>query len=118
MQGRYINHQAMRARGAKERITSVTSFRPKSTFIRDDTELRTVRPVSDLSELYYGFAEYRLKIMEKRVRAERQKMQAQHRAGKAMDTLGHKEFLNEMIRFVEQSNHELVEESKVQKGVI
>ncbi|PVI00285.1 hypothetical protein DM02DRAFT_527362 [Periconia macrospinosa] len=118
LQGRYITHQALRAHGGKERITSVTSFRPKSAFIRDDTELRTVRPVSDLSELYYGFAEYRLEILEKRIQAERQKMQARHQAGDAMDTLGHKEFLGEMIRFVEQSDRELVEESKVQKGVI
>ncbi|PVH91173.1 hypothetical protein DM02DRAFT_546313, partial [Periconia macrospinosa] len=32
LQGRYVTHQAMRARGGKERITSVTSFRPKSPF--------------------------------------------------------------------------------------
>ena len=64
LQGRYITHQALRALGAKERITAVTSWRPRSPFVKDNSELRTVRPVSDLTELYYDFAEYRLEIME------------------------------------------------------
>ncbi|CAI6341639.1 unnamed protein product [Periconia digitata] len=118
LQGRYILHQAMRARGAQERITSVTSFRPKSALAPDDTELRTVRPVSNLSELYYDFAEYRLKMMEERVEAEREKMRAHRVRGDAMDTLEHKEFLGKMVRFAEQSDRELVEEGKVQKGYI
>ena len=80
--------------------------------------LQTVRPVSDLSELYYGFAEYRLKIMEERIRAEREKLTAHHASGGAMDTLGHKEFLEEVIRLASQTQGELVEECKVQKGHI
>lgn len=96
----------------------MTSFRPKSAFARDDTVLRTVRPVSNLSELYYDFAEYRLEMMEERVRAERQKIKARHKGGDAMDMLGHKEFLGDMIRFAAQSDMELVEESKVSKGSI
>jgi hypothetical protein len=36
LQGRYIEHQALPA---------VTSFRPQSPFVRDDSMLRTVRPV-------------------------------------------------------------------------
>jgi hypothetical protein len=60
LQGRYITHQALRALGAKERSTAVTSWRPRSPFVKDDSELRTVRPVSDLNELCYDLVEYRL----------------------------------------------------------
>ena len=86
LQGRYIVHQAMPALGAQERITSVTSFRPRSAFKKDDTELRTVRPVSHLSDLYTGFAEYRLEILEARIRQEREKLASRREAGEQFNT--------------------------------
>ncbi|KAF2797653.1 hypothetical protein K505DRAFT_347074 [Melanomma pulvis-pyrius CBS 109.77] len=118
LQGRYITHQALRALGAKERITSVTSFRPRSAFKKDDTVLTTVRPISDLSELYYEFAEYRCEIMEERLRKERKDMMARRRARKKFDTVGHKRFLEESAAFLEHSNREMVEDSKVTSGYI
>ena len=39
LQGRYIEHQALRALGQRERITMVTSFRPRSSSLPDDTVL-------------------------------------------------------------------------------
>ncbi|KAF2876508.1 hypothetical protein BDV95DRAFT_483811 [Massariosphaeria phaeospora] len=118
LQGRYITHQALRALGAKERITSVTSFRPRSPFLKDDTELRTVRPISDLSELYYDFAEYRLEIMEERLRKERKGVIARRRARKKFDTLGHKKFLEDSMAFMEHTDNEMLEDSKVTVGYL
>lgn len=80
--------------GAKERITSVTSFRPRSPHVPDDTVLTSVRPVSDLSELYYDFGEYRLEIS------------------------AFKKFLAEQEAFVKHTNQEIVEEDKVMVGHI
>jgi hypothetical protein len=116
LQGRYIMHQALRALGTKERITSVTSFRPKSPFVRDDTILASVRPISDLSELYYDFGEYRLEIMEERIRAKIKHMRATRRAGKKHDTKGMKAFLEEQIAFLNHTDHEIVEEELVPVG--
>ncbi|KAJ4344599.1 uncharacterized protein N0V89_012343 [Didymosphaeria variabile] len=118
MQGRYITHQAMRALGAQERITSVTSFRPKSALFKDDTELRTVRGVSDLNELYYDFAEYRLKLLQEQIQHERERVAAARRTGEGFATTAHKQFLKRVIAFSNQSSHELVEQSEVQQGYI
>ncbi|KAF2474733.1 uncharacterized protein BDR25DRAFT_384101 [Lindgomyces ingoldianus] len=118
LQGRYITHQALRALGAKERITSVTSFRPRSPFMKDDSVLTTVRPISDLSELYYDFAEYRCEIIEERLRKERKEIIARRRARKKFNTLAHKRFLEESIAFLEHTNSEIVEDSKVIPGHI
>lgn len=118
MQGRYITHQAMRALGAQERITSVTSFRPKSALLKDDTELRTVRGVSDLNELYYDFAEYRLKLMEEQVQHERERVWAARKAGEPFATASHKRFLKHVSAFSQQSSYELVDQGEVQKGYI
>ncbi|KAH9860787.1 hypothetical protein J1614_012120 [Plenodomus biglobosus] len=118
LQGRYITHQALRALGAKERITAVTSWRPRSPFVKDDTELRTVRPVSDLSELYYDFAEYRLEMTEQRVRAAREAMRACRTAGQKFDTAEHKGFLAESAAFLQHTDREIVDMDKVCKGSI
>lgn len=96
----------------------MTSFRPRSAFKKDDTVLTTVRPISDLSELYYEFAEYRCEIMEERLRKERKDMMARRRARKKFDTVGHKRFLEESAAFLEHSNREMVEDSKVTSGYI
>lgn len=118
MQGRYITHQALRALGTKERITSVTSFRPKSAHLADDTVLTTVRPISDLSELYYDFGEYRLEIMEERIRSKLHELKANRRAGKRIQTADFKKFLEQQTAFLKHTNGEIVEEDKVQVGYI
>lgn len=118
LQGRYITHQALRALGAKERITAVTSWRPRSPYVKDDSVLRTVRPVSNLKELYHDFADYRLDILAQRLRRERERTQAEREAGVEFDTQALKAFLQESIAFLEHTDHELVAEDAVQKGVI
>jgi hypothetical protein len=118
LQGRYITHQALRALGAKERITAVTSWRPRSPFVKDDSVLRTVRPVSDLTELYPDFAEYRLEIMEQRMRRAREELRARREAGLKFDTSGHKLFLQESAAFLAHTDGELVAEEHVQRGFI
>jgi hypothetical protein len=118
LQGRYITHQALRALGARERITAVTSWRPRSPFVKDDSVLRTVRPVSDLTELYPDFAEYRLEIMEQRMRRAREEIRARRQAGMEFDTLGHKAFLQESAAFLAHTDHELVAKENVHAGFI
>ncbi|TFK56366.1 hypothetical protein OE88DRAFT_1616414, partial [Heliocybe sulcata] len=118
LQGRYITHQALRALGAQERITAVTSFRPRDPFTRDDTVLNTVRPISDLSVLYQEFAEYRLAMMEERVRAQLKEVRERRRAGKKFDTRGVKRFLAEQTRFLEHMNSEMVQDEEVKVGWI
>lgn len=96
----------------------MTSFRPRSATLKDDSVLTTVRPISDLSELYYDFAEYRCEILEERLRKERKEIMARRKARKKFDTLGHKKFLEQSIAFLKHSDNELVEDSKVVAGFI
>ncbi|PGH15868.1 hypothetical protein AJ80_05399 [Polytolypa hystricis UAMH7299] len=116
LQGRYIEHQALRALGTTERITMVTSFRPRSPALPDDTVLTTVRPVSDLSELYFQFSEYRLEILEERIRAQLKIMRDRRCARRGFDTKGMKRFLSKQEQFLVQMNREIVDVEKVIKG--
>ncbi|WEW61278.1 hypothetical protein PRK78_006768 [Emydomyces testavorans] len=114
--GRYIEHVALRALGSTERITMVTSFRPRSPALPDDTVLTTVRAVSDLSELYFQFSEYRLEMLEERVRMKLKEIRDQKRAHRPFDTHNLKQFLIAQERFLTHMDREMVDEDKVTKG--
>ena len=116
MQGRYITHQALHALGAQERITMVTSFRPKSPLVRDDSVLTTVRGISNLSELYYEFAEYRLEMLEARVRDQLKRMREARAVGKKTNTKALKAFLAVQEAFIACTNNELVPDEQVASG--
>ena len=96
----------------------MTSFRPKSAHLADDTVLRTVRPISDLSELYYDFGEYRLEILEERIRSKLHELRISRRAGKKIETIDFKKFLEQQVTFLNHTNNEIVEEHKVRVGYI
>ena len=86
----------------------VTSFRPKDPCKPDDSVLDTVRPISDLSELYFGFAEYRLAMMEERMRKKLEGIREHRRGGKSFTTAEFKTFLAEQERFLAHTNNEIV----------
>ncbi|GFG03444.1 hypothetical protein IFM5058_01428 [Aspergillus udagawae] len=117
LQGRYIEHRALHALGMTERITMVTSFRPRSPAIPDHTVLTTIRPISALGELYHQFAEYRFEILEDRLRGVNKYMQARKRSNPRFNTGYLKQFIREQIEFLEHMDREIVEDDKVIKGV-
>ena len=96
----------------------VTSFRPKSPHLPDDTALTTVRPISYLPRLYYEFGEYRLAMLEERVRAQLKSLREAYSASKRLDTKALKCFLAEQELFLKRTNEEIVEEEKVAVGHI
>lgn len=117
MQGRYIEHQALKALGGKERITLVTSFRPKDPLLEDDTVLKMVRPISNLPELYGQYAEYRVEMLEDRFRDQLKKLREQGRNGD-FDTPEFKDFLHQQKDFIQSMLVEIVDDDKVIPGVV
>ncbi|KAB8302837.1 hypothetical protein EYC80_006176 [Monilinia laxa] len=115
LQGRYIDHQALRAFGGQERITMVTSFRPRSPRIRDDTVLTTVRPVSNLSDLYGQTVEYQLENAEARIRTMLKEIRDSMKAS-AINAKAIKTFLDFEINQLTHLNKEIVDESLVKMG--
>ena len=66
MQGGLINHVALKAMGTGERITMVTSFRPKDPKAYDNSNLGNVKRVSDHDKLFQQWTEYRAGVLAKR----------------------------------------------------
>lgn len=109
LQGRYIEHQALKALGGRERISMVTCFRPKSPLVKDETVLVGVRGISDLSELYTQYTEYRLEILEERVRHRLKAERKREAAGRPFDVAAVKAFLTEQKGFIESMLEEILE---------
>ncbi|KAH7376946.1 hypothetical protein B0T11DRAFT_347245 [Plectosphaerella cucumerina] len=109
MQGRYIEHQALKAIGGKERITMVTCLRPKNPLTKDETVLTGVRGISTLPELYEQYTEYRLQILKERMDA-KIKEEKHRREGKqkVFDVDEVRAFLSEQRDFLDSMLTELI----------
>lgn len=95
----------------------VTSFRPKSAFVKDDTVLTTVRPISDLAELYSQYAEYRFEMLEERIRAQLKEIREGRHAHR-FNTKTTKSFILEQKTFLESMYKELVDDDMVKVGIM
>ncbi|KAJ5355328.1 uncharacterized protein N7496_012540 [Penicillium cataractarum] len=109
MQGRYIEHQALKAMGGRERISMVTCFRPKSPLVKDETVLVGVRGISNISELYTQYTEYRLEILEERVRHQLKQERERETAKKPFNVPEMKRFLTNQKLFIESMLTEIQE---------
>ena len=96
----------------------VTSFRPRSSDVRDDTVLTTVRPVSDLSELYYQFGEYRLEMLQERIRNQLKSLRTDRYCAKRVNVRKLKNFLQTQREFLDHMDKEIVEDRYVIQGEI
>ncbi|KAI9893967.1 MAG: hypothetical protein M1814_004737 [Vezdaea aestivalis] len=116
MQGRYIHHKALQSIGVAERITLVVSFRPKDPGLPDDTVLSTVRGISNLGELYEQYAEYRLEIVEERIRRALKNLRTNARAHKQFNTANFKAVVHELVSFLQATDNEMVNDHLVPRG--
>lgn len=94
----------------------VTSFRPKDATLADDSRLLTVRPVSDLNETYYQWADYRVEIAEERCRRLVKGLRARKHVGRDFDVTGVKNQLRGLIEFLENTGSEIVDPSRYSVG--
>ncbi|KAL0935945.1 uncharacterized protein CTRU02_208160 [Colletotrichum truncatum] len=109
LQGRYVEHQALAAIGGAERITMITSFRPRDPCIKDDSVLTSIRPISELSELYYQWAKYRAEVVQERLKAMLKTLEENHEAGKQTDVKSIKQFFQQNEEYLAITNKEIVE---------
>ncbi|KAF4120100.1 hypothetical protein GMORB2_3511 [Geosmithia morbida] len=112
LQGRYIEHQALKAFGGKERISMVTCFRPRSPAVRDETVLVGVRAISYKSELYTQYTEYRLELLEEQIRAKQREERDRQVAKKDFDIQGMRAWLAERRDFIDSMITEIEEEDE------
>lgn len=105
-----------------ERVTIVTSFRPRNPLLVDETTNANVRNKSHLSELYYQWATYRLDVMSQRARIAADALRERYARNVAESDLEGKpgccrvetvdvdevnRWAEEMIKYVNETTHEM-----------
>ncbi|KAI1748921.1 hypothetical protein F4782DRAFT_337451 [Xylaria castorea] len=101
MQGRYIEHHVLKTIGGRERISMVTSFRPSNPLVKDDTVLVGVRGISNIDELYTQYTEYRLEVLEERLRLKMKEERKRQVAKRSFDVVAMKKFLSDQRAFLD-----------------
>ncbi|KAI1386433.1 uncharacterized protein F4822DRAFT_410059 [Hypoxylon trugodes] len=122
LQGRYITHTAAPVTNMPERVTIVTSFRPKNPLLVDDTTNANVRNKSHLTELYYQWTTYRLEVIAQRARSALETLQERYAKNVAesdpegrpglckVETVSQEEIQKwcaDMIRYLQDTTHEM-----------
>lgn len=85
---------------------------------KDDTRLTTVRPISDLPILYGQFFEYRLEMLEERIRSTLKDVREQMKRGKGMNTKAMKSFLTAQEEHLLETNNQIILDELVVQGCI
>jgi hypothetical protein len=70
--------------------------------------LTTIRPITDHSELYFQWTEYRIETLQDRFRVMLKMLEEQHRAGRPTDAQRIKEFLAIQQEWLRVTNDEIV----------
>ena len=73
----------------------ITSFRPRDALVSDTSVLTSIRPISDLSELYFQWTEYRVEVLQERLRIMLEVLREQHLLGCPTDVVKIKELLKQ-----------------------
>lgn len=106
MQGSLVSHAALRTLGSGERVTFVVSMRPRDPTAHDTSTLRTVKPISDVDELFRQWVEYRLKVLSERAAIAREQLRAQGRPADDICRLT-REWVREQIQYLQTTADEM-----------
>ncbi|KAE8152761.1 hypothetical protein BDV25DRAFT_170013 [Aspergillus avenaceus] len=110
MQGRYIEHMALKSFGGGERISLITPFRPRSPFAKDEVVLTTVRGISFPELLYPQFAEYRLEILKTRIEWLIEEVKQQRGQKKKFVLRSIKDYLYEQQHYIDATLDEMIDD--------
>ncbi|KAJ8130589.1 hypothetical protein O1611_g3038 [Lasiodiplodia mahajangana] len=117
------NGDIMKVRGPqmarlRSSVTGQIYRAPSSSDPGDDTVLTTVRPISNINDLYNQFAEYRLQMLEERIRLQLKEIHDLSAAGRRVSTKKLKSFFEEQEKFLAHMNKEMVDDEDVVVGNI
>jgi hypothetical protein len=107
MQGGCIKHIALRAIGTGERISMVTSFRPRDPNVMDVSNLINVKRSSRWDELFKQWSSYRLEVLSQRAADFKAKLDAKEMtASEIRDAVT--AWKNEQIEYLNHTANEML----------
>lgn len=101
LQGRYVEHAALKALGGRERISFITAMRPKNPHVRDELVLTGSRTISNIHQILNDYSEYRAAILEARFREKAKQLRERRRLDEDFDVAAERAFIVEQKEFLE-----------------
>ncbi|GAM44045.1 hypothetical protein TCE0_060r19354 [Talaromyces pinophilus] len=106
LQGGKVKHLAARARGVKERISTITSYRSSVPTVYDSSYLTNVRPYADLNSLYSEWTQYRLRKLRDELTHFLNKVEKE--PGLALDGVALEKLIIEQIEYLQQTSRQMI----------
>lgn len=100
-------HKATSAKGGRERMTMVTSWRPRSPHMKDATIMRGTRNTSHLPTLYNQYTEYRLANLVQRVQKQLKDVEDRKEADSGFDPEGVRGWLLKQRSYIDDMLREI-----------
>ena len=106
LQGGEVQHLAARAKGVKERISTITSYRSKVARVYDSSYITNIRPYANLNSLYPEWTQYRLRKLRDEITLYLEKAEARPSIAinrEELDTL-----INQQIEYLQRTSRQMV----------
>ncbi|KAJ5322636.1 hypothetical protein N7452_010925 [Penicillium brevicompactum] len=115
LQGGEVCHLAARAKGVKERISTITSYRSKMPGVYDSSYITNVRPYADTSSLYSEWAHYRLRKMRDELTYLLEKAETEDDPAQESNTI--QTLIDHQIDYLQRTSRQMVDPKYTQQVI-
>ncbi|KAG9592058.1 hypothetical protein KCU97_g6688, partial [Aureobasidium melanogenum] len=112
IQGGILEHLASRAKGVKERIASVASFRANVDGFYDISFTTNTRPMTNTRDLHREWAEYRLHVLKKEIEATLEKVRNNEISTEDFHVFGKRQ-----VNYMQQTYRQMVPRSLIDRAI-
>ncbi|KAI8716629.1 hypothetical protein NCS52_00957100 [Fusarium sp. LHS14.1] len=106
LQGGKVQHLAARARGVKERISTITSYRSSVPTVYDSSYMTNIRPYANLNSLYPQWAQYRLRKMRDEINNYLDQIEKDPEL--TLDRVELENFINEQVGYLRRTSRQMI----------
>ncbi|EKV12955.1 hypothetical protein PDIP_51400 [Penicillium digitatum Pd1] len=113
LQGGEVCHLAARAKGVKERISTITSYRSATPKVYDSSYITNVRPYADTNTLYPEWIRYRLRKLRDELTHHLDEMEKEEDAAQERKDI--QNLIDQQIDYLQRTSRQMVDPEYTQK---
>ncbi|CDM29341.1 unnamed protein product [Penicillium roqueforti FM164] len=113
LQGGEVCHLAARAKGVKERISTITSYRSTMPNVYDSSYITNVRPYADTTSLYPEWTQYRLRKLRDELTHYLDEMEKDEEPAKERKDI--QSLIDQQIDYLRRTSRQMVEPEYTQR---
>ena len=106
LQGGEVEHLAARAKGVKERISTITSYRSDVPTVYDSSYMTNVRPYANLNSLYPQWTQYRLRKLRDEITHYLNKVEKEPEL--ALNQVALEELVTEQTEYLQRTSRQMI----------